>query len=131
MNPFERMQKESAFWAEVIARPDDTLPMLVFADWLDENGSASLAFALRWSAERKQFPHRSPGGRVVAWYRQPVGRLHRLGGKPTPWMLPAAVYEQLRPRGKDGRSKAKTVPEAFRRLADSLRVLREVIGWKI
>lgn len=131
MNPFERMQKESAFWAEILSRPDDGLPRQVFADWLDEHGSRDLAFALRWSAERKRFPHITPGGRVVTWWRQPAGRIRKQGGKPNRWTLHAAVYEQMRPRGRDNRCKSKTVPEAFRKLADALRVLRDVVGWHI
>lgn len=122
--------EERAFWAEIKARPGDSLPLQVFADWLDEQRYTSLAFALRWAAERKRFPHVTPAGRVVSWWRQPVGRIRRIRGTPSPWMLPAVVFDQLRLK-QTNKCKAGTVSHAFHRLADALAVLRHAVGWNI
>lgn len=125
----EDVLKQDAFWAEIKSRPDDTLPLKVFADWLDERNDRSLAFALRWAAERKRFPHITPGGRVVAWWRKPA-RVRRLGGLPHPWMLPPVVYDQLRYR-QGNKTKVVSVPQAFQRLANALAELRRAVGWNI
>ena len=45
------MKDDKAFWAAVAERPDDDLPKLVFADWLDERGDPRGA-CLRWLVER-------------------------------------------------------------------------------
>ena len=44
---------ETAFWAAIAAAPDDDLPKLVFADWLDERGD-SAGPCLRWVVAERQ-----------------------------------------------------------------------------
>lgn len=127
----EEARQEEAFWSAIKANPFDTLPRKVFADWCDENRHSSLAFALRWSAERKLYPHVSPGGRVVTWWRKPVPRVRRIGGRSSPWMVPAVVFDAIRPRYDQRRCKSASVPQAFRQLADALAVLRHELGWQI
>ena len=124
-------EKDRAFWAEIKARPGDALPMKVYADWLDEQGRCNLAFAMRWAADRKRFPHVTPGGRIVSWWRQPATRIRRRGGKPTPWMLPIPVFDQVRPKSQPNKAVALSVQDAFRRLGEALAVLRHVVGWNI
>lgn len=46
------MTTSDALLAAVLASPADDLPRLVFADWLDENGSPDLAAFIRVSCER-------------------------------------------------------------------------------
>lgn len=41
------MTDRAALWAAVCAAPDDDLPRLVFADWLEENGDPQLARYIR------------------------------------------------------------------------------------
>jgi uncharacterized protein (TIGR02996 family) len=41
---FERSADDLAFWEAILAAPDDDLPRLVYADWLDERGDPAAAF---------------------------------------------------------------------------------------
>src|SRR5581483_12084459 len=41
------MRDRDAFLAAVVARPDDDLPRLIFADWLDEHGEPERAEVIR------------------------------------------------------------------------------------
>lgn len=49
----------SGLWTGVEeAGPENPQPLLVCADWCDENGNPALAYALRWSAAHKRRPYR-------------------------------------------------------------------------
>lgn len=56
------MSEQVAFLAAIIAAPEDDLPRLVYADWLDENGDPDRAEFIRLQIERlrtkeeKQYP---------------------------------------------------------------------------
>ncbi len=52
---------EAEFLAEIEKAPEDMVPRLVFADWLDDNGRPIEAIAWRWLAEHEKRPtvHRS------------------------------------------------------------------------
>lgn len=57
------MTTEYAFLADIIAKPEDDLPRLVFADWLDENGQEERARWIRIQVElERTMPDRRP------WY---------------------------------------------------------------
>lgn len=132
---FNEATELEAFWKAIQANPKDTLPMLVFADKLDEMPSTganrSLAFALRWAASRKRYPLVSPAGRVATWFAEPPykGRAHY--GPYRPCVLPRIVFDQLLPRHLNDRFKTDSVSAAFRRLSMALRSIRAVIGWEI
>jgi uncharacterized protein (TIGR02996 family) len=49
------MSDEDGFWAAIAANPDDDLPKLVFADWLDERGDPR-GQCLRWVVARGKRP---------------------------------------------------------------------------
>jgi len=61
------MGEEEALWLAVGAAPEDTLPRLVLADWLDEHGRHEEAEALRAMADR--VPRRFEDGKVWGWNR--------------------------------------------------------------
>src|SRR3954454_3163332 len=44
------------FLADVVERPDDDTPRLVFADWLDDNGQGERAEFIRVQIERARLP---------------------------------------------------------------------------
>jgi uncharacterized protein (TIGR02996 family) len=44
------------FISAIFSKPDDPLPKLVYADYLDERGEGSLAFAYRWCASKGKQP---------------------------------------------------------------------------
>jgi len=124
------------FWKAIQADPKDVLPRLVFADWLEEKQTnrhnRSLAFALRWSAERKRYPLVSPAGRVATWLSEPPYRSRVRYGPYRPCVLPVMVFDQLYPRqGFQRQHKANSVSGAFERLALALSNIRHVIGWNI
>ena len=45
------MDDRAALLAAILAEPDDLLPRLVFADWLEDHGEASRAVWMRASCE--------------------------------------------------------------------------------
>ncbi len=59
-----------AFMAAILAAPDDDLPRLVFADWLDEHGEPERAEFIRVQCEL---------ARLVGEYNQDVDPVHHFG----------------------------------------------------
>jgi uncharacterized protein (TIGR02996 family) len=53
------MSDEDTFAHAILANPDDDLPRLVFADWLEERGRESHAELIRVQCELAQLPRRS------------------------------------------------------------------------
>ncbi len=47
------LDRREAFLLAIFTNPDDDLPRLVFADWLDENGEGESAHRMRVECERK------------------------------------------------------------------------------
>jgi uncharacterized protein (TIGR02996 family) len=95
------MTDHAAFLAAIAARPDDDLPKLVYADYLDEHGDPRAA-ALRWVVARGAKPAYDVVQNTWDWWSRPpaepdyypdeaaVGRavlpanlFCRLKGKPT------------------------------------------------
>jgi uncharacterized protein (TIGR02996 family) len=58
----------AAFLQAVLARPDDDLPRLIFADWLDENGQSERAEFIRIGCELATLPdpHQGIDVRAIA-----------------------------------------------------------------
>jgi uncharacterized protein (TIGR02996 family) len=54
------MSEREALYRAVCERPDDDLPRLVFADWLDEHGEHNRAAFIRAQCELEQLPPASP-----------------------------------------------------------------------
>ena len=53
------LDRREAFLLAIFTNPDDDLPRLVFADWLEENGEGEAALRLRRQCEHK---HQLPAG---------------------------------------------------------------------
>jgi uncharacterized protein (TIGR02996 family) len=66
------MNTEAAFLQSIEANLADATPLLVFADWLEEQGADELAHAWRWMARRGY----RPGKRMRRLARIPWGWWH-------------------------------------------------------
>ncbi len=81
------MTDRDALWAAILANPDDDLPRLVYADWLDENGSglpsperesaADRAAAIRTQIEYARAEPFSPVARIADERTQRLVKAHR------------------------------------------------------
>jgi uncharacterized protein (TIGR02996 family) len=75
------MTDHAPFIAAVIARPDDDLPRLIYADWLDENGECERAEFIRVQCELcrcdPETAMRPPHVSEVNWRRTAGWRSHR------------------------------------------------------
>jgi uncharacterized protein (TIGR02996 family) len=85
------MSTEEALLAAVRSAPDDDLPRLVSADWLEENGDTDRAEFIRLQIERAKMPPRTPptareeelyDGNRERWY----GQFLRLLNRPPRWL---------------------------------------------
>lgn len=54
------MPSHSGFLADILERPDDDTPRLIYADWLDDHGDAERAAFIRWQIEAAQLPEGDP-----------------------------------------------------------------------
>jgi uncharacterized protein (TIGR02996 family) len=90
---------ETAFWTAIAARPDDELPVLVFADWLDERHDAR-GTCLRWViAEHKRPAFDKVDTKTWDWWsRTPADPLHYEIG-PRQYTLPLNLFTRLTPFG--------------------------------
>jgi len=70
--PATTLRDTAPFLAAVAARPDDDLPRLIFADWLDEHGDAERAefIRLQCSAARGNFDDGPRGAALEALHRR-------------------------------------------------------------
>jgi hypothetical protein len=104
----------------------DPAALLVCADWLEEHGEVSLAYAYRWCARRGHFPLVTPTRKLAAWAARPAYR--RRPGT-LRFELPRPVWDALRPRKGPGASyRCRDAGLAFAALADALRRLREALA---
>lgn len=101
--------------------------MLVFADWLEEQGEPDLAFAYRWAARRQRFPEPTFARRYWQWSA-------RLRGQHRPvyaHQLPPIIFNNM--PGKfivqtsPGYVSAKSVESAFAHLSRALAKIRKEI----
>src|SRR4051812_6593207 len=64
------MSDHAAFWSAVAAAPDDDLPRLIYADWLDERGDVRGEFIRLQIAEARGAATADEVARADAWGRQ-------------------------------------------------------------
>jgi uncharacterized protein (TIGR02996 family) len=79
------MRLEEAFLADVIEHPDDDVPRLVFADWLDDQGEAERAELIRVQVELARLPADDPRRTALQWREADL-----LGRNLQRWMAPVA-----------------------------------------
>src|SRR5262245_23510597 len=54
------MSNETAFLSAILDAPDDDVPRLVFADWLDDNGDSARAEFIRAQVRLERLPEYDP-----------------------------------------------------------------------
>ena len=89
---------EQAFWSAIAANPDDDLPLLTFADWLDEQGDP-LAQTIRDAVAENRRPIAIPSGEV-AWVTGKRLHYNSVGMDGRNW-LPEIYYSVLQPHGRE------------------------------
>lgn len=60
------MTDRTAFLEAILSQPDEDLPRLIFADWLEEQGDAARAEFIRVQCDLARLPRRSPDWRALA-----------------------------------------------------------------
>ena len=92
-------ETEAAFWAAIATAPDDDLPKLVFADWLDERGDLR-GDCLRWVvAEHKRPAFDRHDTKTWDWWsRTPADPMH-YENSPGEYRLPLNLFTRLAPFG--------------------------------
>jgi uncharacterized protein (TIGR02996 family) len=94
---------EAAFWAAIRAAPEDALPKLVFADWLDERGDVRGA-CLRWLVERGLRPAVDKTGKQPSWdwwSRPPRKPDYYPGAAVESYVVPSRLFGRLKGRPTD------------------------------
>jgi len=120
-------EAEQPFWRAILDQcPRDLSPLGVLADWFEERGEQpDLAYALRWAWVRGHFPMVSLKKLLVRWGIEP----RRRHGPRLPWELPRLVFWRLRPYPSASLGlRSRGLPEAFDRLAQALKLLRQVVA---
>ena len=118
----------AGFLAAILAEPGDSLPKLVFADFLDEGGEGSLAFAYRWCAARGKMPwhtsHRSiPVGERWSW----VFPIPTVADHHAMEFLPRSLARGPMQQGRHDHTRHATYAEAMEALAGGLQSLRDIL----
>jgi uncharacterized protein (TIGR02996 family) len=90
---------EAAFWAAIAAAPEDDLPKLVFADWLDERGDLRSG-CLRWVVAEHKRPgfDRHDTKTWDWWSRTPADPMH-YEFSTREYLLPFNLFTRLTPFG--------------------------------
>ena len=83
------MTDAEAIFAGILADPDDDVPRLVFADWLEENGQADWAEFIRVQVEIESVPRSDPRHRDLARRSRKL-----LADQKEVWLLP---FQRLLP----------------------------------
>jgi uncharacterized protein (TIGR02996 family) len=92
---------EAAFRNAIEASPDDPLPKLIFADWLDERGDAR-GPRLRWLAAHPVRPVYDALANTWDWWSRPPREPDYYGGQNTDAaILPKSVFARLKGKWKD------------------------------
>ena len=92
---------EAAFRNAILAAPDDPLPKLIFADWLDERGDPRAA-GLRWLVERGVRPvHDAIADTWDWWSRPPREPDYYAGEDPKAAILPQELFVRLKGKPTD------------------------------
>src|SRR3954451_24109254 len=83
------MNTEKALLGEILDRPDDDLPRLVYADWLDEHGDTDRADFIRTQVQLARMDPDDP--RRAAW----EGRARQLWGQHHgEWLAPFGAFRR-------------------------------------
>jgi uncharacterized protein (TIGR02996 family) len=92
-------EPEAAFWAAIATAPNDDLPKLVFADWLDDRGDPWGA-CLRWVvAEHKQPAFDQIDTKTWDWWSgMPVDPMH-YQLSPCEYVISLNLFTRLQPFG--------------------------------
>src|SRR5215203_7291502 len=92
-----RAMDEAAFWAAIAAAPDDDLPKLVFADWLDERGDPRGA-CLRWLVKEQKRPvFDRVDTKTWDWWSQTPADPSHYPVPPREYILPGNLFARLKP----------------------------------
>jgi uncharacterized protein (TIGR02996 family) len=113
---------EEAFWAAIAAAPDDDLPKLMFADWLDDRGDSRGA-CLRWVvAEKKQPAYDKLDTKTWDWWAQvPADPVHHYAISPRQYVIPFNLFTRLQPFGPGIWKNRPTFDDALRELCSAWR----------
>jgi uncharacterized protein (TIGR02996 family) len=129
---------EAAFLKSIEANLADPTPLLVLADWLEEQGNDQPAHAWRWMARRGYRPAmRTRRLARIAWAWWNVSS-HEMESHPEDLIdihshpeacLPMLLFRAMGLRGSAGRHiYCRSLIDAVGRLAKGLQVLRELAG---
>src|SRR5436309_3103806 len=90
---------EAGFWAAIADAPDDGLPKLLFADWLDERRDPR-GDCLRWvAAENKRPAYDRHDTKTWDWWSNtPLDPMH-YEPSPRDYVLPLNLFSRLTPVG--------------------------------
>jgi uncharacterized protein (TIGR02996 family) len=126
---------ESAFLRSIEADLDDPAPILIYADWLEEQGKDQLAYAWRWMGRRGYRPAKRtrPRARIPwAWWHtsshematdlEDLADLHLHPRA----RLPVLLFRAMGSAG--AHIYCRNLAEAAERLAGGLQVLGELVG---
>jgi uncharacterized protein (TIGR02996 family) len=94
---------EPDFWAAIQADPNDALPKLVFADWLDERGDVR-GEGLRWLAEHGKRPACDTTGKRPSWdwwSRPPAEPDYYADSVVDAYVLPGNLFRRLKGKPTD------------------------------
>jgi uncharacterized protein (TIGR02996 family) len=132
------MSVETAMLKSIEANLADPMPLLVFADWLEEQGADELAHAWRWMARRGYRPAKRQRrlARIPwAWWNVSSHEmeshpedLSELRSHPEA-RLPMLLFRAMGPRGSAGpHIYCRSLIDAVGRLSKGLQVLLELAG---
>jgi uncharacterized protein (TIGR02996 family) len=89
-------ETEAGFWAAIAAAPEDDLPKLVFADWLDERGDVRGA-CLRWIVnDHKQPAFDRIDTKTWDWWSRRPGDPTHYELSPSQYVLPLNLFTRIR-----------------------------------
>jgi uncharacterized protein (TIGR02996 family) len=90
---------EESFWTAIAAAPDDDLPKLALADWLDDRNDPRAA-CIRWLVANHKRPafDRIDTNTWDWWSRMPAQPIHYEIG-PRHYVLPLNLFSRLTPPG--------------------------------
>jgi uncharacterized protein (TIGR02996 family) len=92
---------EAAFFNAILAAPDDVLPKLTFADWLDERGDPRGA-CLRWVVNHAVRPVHDPTDDTWDWWSRPPREPDYYAGQDTAAaILPKELFRRLKGKPTD------------------------------
>jgi len=92
---------EAVFFSAILAAPDDPLPKLVFADWLDERGDPRGAY-LRRTVEHGVRPVHDTIADTWDWWSRPPREPDYYGGQDVAAaILPGQLFRRLKGKSTD------------------------------